>query len=292
MCPCFHPVKAYYPLETDNQGKRYLKFGMNRYKLGLLSNISNKELKELYNNGEDFDYDSDFSYPIYYNSTGDSKGLNIIVPCGKCLGCKLNYSRQWALRSSNEAYMHNYYNNCAFVTFTFNDEMLNRRFNPRSLNKAAFTSWIKRLRKAVKAHYDVEFRLMACGEYGHKHSRPHYHLIIYGFNFPDKYPFQVRKVKGQEVIYYRSPFLEKIWSPAHSNESYGFSVIGDVTFESSAYVARYCTKKLFGSVATKFYKDCEPEFLTTRGIHKLSINDFIIIFFEEIKTKTRHTTSG
>lgn len=260
---CFHPIKSYYPLETDSEGKRYLKFGRNRRLLIVES------LDYLWKQEEDFRllgrfdlYDNDNPLPIFYNFDGAEQGLNITVPCGRCIGCKLDYSRNWALRSIHEAQMHGHYKNCAFITLTFNDEMLNRRENGHSLNKVAFRSWIKRLRKAVLSEYKTEFRIMACGEYGAKHKRPHYHMLVYGFNFPDKKPFQFRHVHGIDVIYYRSKFLESVWRPAHSKESYGFSVLGDVNFESSAYVARYCTKKLFGTKHT-VYKDIEPEFLTT-----------------------------
>jgi hypothetical protein len=43
---------------------------------------------------------------------------------------------------------------------------------------------------------------------------------------------------------------------------YGFSTIGDVTFESSAYVARYITKKINGDMAADHYGDKEPEYIT------------------------------
>ncbi len=263
---CFHPIKAYYPLYTDEQGKRYLKFGKQRFLLGLQSSVYAwmfSEYTQKFKVHYSDIYEEPYNYPIYYDFEGNECGLNIKVPCGKCIGCRLDYSRMWATRSANEAYMHNHYNNCAFLTLTFNNDMLLRRSNPHSLNKVAFRNWLKRLRKAVKSEYDCKFRFMACGEYGAKHKRPHYHLIIYGFNFPDKYVYQFRRVHGKEVLYYRSPFLEKIWSPAYSNESYGFSVIGEVNFESSAYVARYVTKKLFGKLAYQVYKDIEPEFLLT-----------------------------
>lgn len=79
-------------------------------------------------------------------------------------------------------------------------------------------------------------RYYHCGEYGEKLGRPHYHALIFGHDFPDKYVWQIR---GNQ-IYYRSPSLEKIWKR-------GMIIIGEVTFESAAYVARYMMKKLKGS---------------------------------------------
>lgn len=257
---CFHPISAFYPAYADNDGKRYLKFGRTRYELGLTSRPFVWMFEE-FPVGDNY-YEAPYDYPLYFDYQGDINGFNIKVPCGKCIGCRLDYSRMWATRSVNEAEISGY-NNCSFVTLTFNNDMLSRRSNPWSLNKVGFRSWIKRLRKAISTKFNKEIRIMACGEYGAKHRRPHYHMLIYGFNFPDKYAYQVRRICNKEVVYYRSYFLEDLWRPAHSSDSFGFSVIGNVNFESSAYVARYCTKKLFGKYAEKVYKDKEPEFLIT-----------------------------
>ena len=54
-----------------------------------------------------------------------AKGFNL--PCGQCIGCKLSYARQWAIRCLHEAQMHE--SNC-FITLTFNDEHLVKRNNP------------------------------------------------------------------------------------------------------------------------------------------------------------------
>lgn len=281
---CFHPIRAFYPLETDIDGKRYLKFGKQRRHLNVLYSHNVWLLQDDIQSVLPFSsniYDAPYNFPVYYDSQLKEVGLNITVPCGKCIGCRLDYSRMWATRSANEAFMHNHYNDCAFLTLTFNNEMLNRRENPHSLNKTAFRTWLKRLRKAVKANYDKEFRFMACGEYGAKHKRPHYHIIIYGFNFPDSKPFKINKVHGKDVIYKRSKFLESVWRPAHCSDSFGFSVIGDVNFESSAYVARYVTKKLFGSVADRIYKDIEPEFLLTSRMPGLGY-DFMVKYQNDI----------
>lgn len=279
---CFHPIPAFYPVEPDEQGKRYLKFGRNRYIEGCKSGDyvwMSGHYNDLFSKGSKY-FDAPYDFPIYLGKNYEINGFNIKVPCGKCIGCRLDYSRMWATRSANEAYSHGY-DNCAFLTLTFNDDMLARRSNPFSLNRTAFQSWIKRLRKAVKSEYNKEFRIMACGEYGAKHHRPHYHMIVYGFNFPDSKVWKYRRVHGKDVLYKRSEFLEKVWSPAHSNESYGFSVIGDVNFESSAYVARYVTKKLFGKYAEKVYKDKEQEFLTTSRMPGLGYG-YLVQFYKQI----------
>lgn len=280
---CFHPVPAFYPLKLDSDGKRRLLFGRKR-QLECISNCYTLWMSELTGCSDSFakfDFDIPYDYPILFNPDFSPKGLNIKVPCGKCIGCRLDYSRMWATRSVHEAFMHDHYQNCSFITLTFNNEMLQNRTVGYSLNKVSFRSWIKRLRKAVYSKYGRTFRFMACGEYGSRHQRPHYHMLIYGFNFPDKKVWKYNKIHGKEVIYYRSDFLEDIWRPAHISDSYGFSVIGDVNFESSAYVARYVTKKLFGAVAEKVYRDREPEFLTTSRMPGLGF-DYLNKYYKDM----------
>lgn len=111
----------------------------------------------------------------------------------------------------------------SFITLTYNQDNLPEN---RSVDKTELQRFFKRLRKKVN------FRYFACGEYGKQRNRPHYHAIIFGYDFPDKRLYSRRN----ENSYYRSEQLEKLWP-------YGFSTIGTATFESAAYVARYVTKK-------------------------------------------------
>ncbi len=150
-----------------------------------------------------------------------SLGLRMTVPCGQCIGCRLERSRQWAVRCMHEASLHA--DNC-FVTLTYSDEAMPEY---GSLVLSDFQKFIKRMRKRAK------FRFFHCGEYGEDTKRPHYHALLFGFDFPDKVTW--RKSKGYEI--WRSPMLEELWR-------HGNSEIGSVTFESAAYVARYCVKTL------------------------------------------------
>lgn len=280
--PCFHPITCFYPLNLDSDGKRRLLFGR---KKDLIARSSDFWIKyydlQLPKKTIDKMQNSVYEYPIYVDEDVNYLGLDIKVPCGKCIGCRFDYSRMWATRSVHEAYMYDYYRDCSFITLTFNNEMLNRRNKPGSLDKVAFRSWIKRLRKAIYEKYGKTIRYMCCGEYGAKHQRPHYHMIIYGFNFPDKKVWKYNKVRGKDVIYYRSDFLEELWRPAYSNDPFGFSVIGLVNFETSAYVARYVTKKLYGKYAEKVYKDKEPEFLLTSRSPGLGF-DYLLKFYKDM----------
>jgi len=152
------------------------------------------------------------------------------LPCGKCVGCRLERSRQWAVRCMHEAQLHD--RNC-FITLTYDEAHVPAGF---SLRYRDFQLFMKKLRKF--AGHPVRFFM--CGEYGGEHSRPHFHACLFGFDFPDKVQF--KRVGGGAVIY-RSSVLERLWLQ-------GFSTIGAVTFESAAYVARYVMKKLDGALTS------------------------------------------
>lgn len=159
---------------------------------------------------------------LVFKKTDGETGIPINIPCGKCVGCKLEQSRQWAVRCMHEKRLHN---ESAFVTLTYDDLHLPA---DRSLNLSHLQNFMKRLRK----HTGPGLRFFACGEYGSKTSRPHYHLLLLNKDFTDK-----RLVTtGSQYSLYESPVLSSVWR-------FGAHVIGDVTFESAAYVARYCTKK-------------------------------------------------
>lgn len=157
------------------------------------------------------------------------------IPCGYCIGCRLEKSRQWAVRCTHEAALHD--RNC-FITLTFNDDALLKR-NSHSLRKRDFQLFIKKLRKK----FGKNIRYFHCGEYGEKNRRPHYHACLFGFDFMDKLPWKKNL--------YRSKSLEALWP-------HGYSSIGQLTFESAAYVARYVVKKRFGKGSQKHYEKVNP----------------------------------
>lgn len=185
------------------------------------------------------------------------------VPCGTCLGCRIDYSKMWALRCLHESKMHQ--DNCA-VTLTIDDEHLKYgRYRP-TLFKRDLQLFFKRLRKV----FDV--RYFACGEYGDISNRPHYHAILFGVNFKDKIYYSGQ---GDNTLY-TSDLLNGIWKQ-------GNCMVGEMSSKSAAYVARYCLKKLV--VDSRFYyKDegIEPEFLVMSrrpGIGRTYFDDFNGDFF-------------
>lgn len=201
-----------------------------------------------------------FTRPKYSNAEEQK------VPCGKCVSCKLDYSREWAIRIQHEA--QTALISC-FLTLTYNDENIPE---DRSVDVREIQLFIKKLRKKI---YPAKIKYFACGEYGNKktqNNRPHYHVIIMGYDFIDKRLWKTTD-SGQKI--YRSNELEKIWTK-------GYSSIGEVTFQSAAYVARYTLKKTKDKKGyehvdtdTGEINDLKPEFLTmSQGIGKTWWNKY------------------
>jgi hypothetical protein len=86
-------------------------------------------------------------------------------------------------------------------------------------------------------------RFYACGEYGETTRRPHYHAILFNCGFPDAL---VHSKNNRGELLYTSADLGALWDN-------GQHLIGDVTFASAAYVARYCVKKVSGEKADEHY---------------------------------------
>jgi hypothetical protein len=168
----------------------------------------------------------------------DEHDRQISLPCGQCVGCRLERSRQWAMRCIHEAQLHQ--NNC-FITLTYNDENLPKNL---SLDHRDFQLFFKRLRKA---NPHIKIRYYMAGEYGTNFGRPHFHACIFGYDFHDKKLFSRTSA---DSLLYTSSELEKLWP-------YGYSTIGDVTFESAAYVARYIMQKQTGKVDDAHYTFCD-----------------------------------
>jgi len=209
------------------------------------------------------------NYPV---GLQDKDGIAVMRPCSTCIACRLDYSKEWALRLSHESQL---YQENDFITLTYNQENLPQ---DGSIHKRELEKFIKRLRSKL---YPKTIRYYGCGEYGKicktcglsrpyciKEGckkfipilgRPHYHAIIFNHSFTNKEPlflspkrYGFRK-SGADHTLYRSGQLERMWKK-------GFSTVGDVTPESAAYIARYVTKKINGKEAEKHYGNKSSEF--------------------------------
>lgn len=191
--PCYAPLTGFYSKEIGKSGKR----------------------------GITFDRNSSFS------------GVPMKLPCGQCIGCRLERSRQWAVRCMHEKMMHNA---SEFLTLTYED-----KYMPEggTLVKRDLQLFMKRLRKK----HGSGIRFYACGEYGEQFGRPHYHVLLFGYEFSDKKFFKLNR-RGEKL--YTSEELRELWPVGHNS-------LGEVTFDSAAYVARYIVKKVTGDAAQEYY---------------------------------------
>lgn len=162
-------------------------------------------------------------------------GVNRPIRCGQCIGCRLEYSRQWAVRIMHEASLHEHN---SFVTLTYKEA-------PESLDYGDFQLFMRRLRR--ERGYA---RFFCCGEYGEEGGRPHFHAVLFGVSFSDG-ALVGKSESGFRV--YRSDELSALWK-------LGFASFGAVTFESAGYCARYVVKKVTGEGADAHYEGKKPEF--------------------------------
>lgn len=171
------------------------------------------------------------------------KALNsthsIRVPCGKCTGCRLERSRQWSVRCMHEASLHE--RNC-FLTLTYSDTHLPVDY---SVHERDWQLFMKRLRKHA---FPNLIRFFACGEYGEKSLRPHYHALVFNYDPDDKVLFETSP-RGDKL--YLSKKLQELWT-------YGMVTVGSLTYQSASYTARYAMKKISGPMADSHYLRIHP----------------------------------
>ncbi len=150
----------------------------------------------------------------------------VTVPCGRCLGCKQTRAREWGIRCYHEAQM--WKENC-FVTLTYGEDSLPRSdAGVATLRPRDFVLFMKAVRRAR----GPGVRFFHCGEYGNE-GRPHHHCLLFNCAFDDR----ICASRSSSGVLYGSVELGRLWS-------HGFSSIGDVSFASASYVARYALKKI------------------------------------------------
>jgi len=200
--PCYRPQPAYLP--------------------GPLNPSLNKSPRIIYPTSRDATGAREFSYTF-------NREINsyITVPCNKCFGCRLQNAREWSLRMMHEA---RYSDRAYFVTLTYAPEHLpaNGDLDYSHLDKFFKDAW-------HVFRGQNKFRYFACGEYGDKTLRPHYHFAGFDFQFDDLRYLPNKK----NAEYYVSEKLRDLWGRGHV-------VVAPLTWFSAAYIARYVTKKMHG----------------------------------------------
>lgn len=183
--------------------------------------------------------------PIVLGSVKSMDGENYMeIPCGKCVGCRLRKKREWAVRCMHEAQTSVYpkghpkegVSRSSFITLTYDEEHLPE---DHSINVKHWQNFAKKLRREKG-----QFRFLACGEYGEKNYRPHYHACVFGHDFTEDRVHWKDNKQGQPI--FMSPSLTEIWGK-------GLTAIGQVDFDSAAYVAGYVTKKHTAAYKEKQY---------------------------------------
>ena len=220
---CYHPLKAFQTGEKTKNGRTsYIITGYQ----AVCVEIDQKGRRTVVDHDIPFNGNKILRDPIE-------------IPCGKCFGCRLKRARDWSTRMMLES---EYHDESWFVTLTYDNNHLPMNeyvdedgcvCEKSTLRKRDLQLFWKRLRKKQ------DIRYYACGEYGTRTARPHYHAIIFGLHLD---PDRLRTYRDKPFMLWECPELQEIWKC-------GYVVVGKVTQESCEYTARYCMKKLNGSAA-------------------------------------------
>ena len=224
--------------------------------------------------------------------------FHTLVPCGHCMGCRLDRARVWADRMLLELKDNDY--KALFVTLTYNNASLPVAWHvgynyydgfyedveplvldddeewiaaaagaPATLSIRDTQLFMKRLRKTFK---NRRLRFFLAGEYGPKTHRPHYHAIIYGLTLSDFKDCRIKDFNKLGQPRYISKSFEKIWGN-------GYCVLAPVNWNTCAYVSRYTMKKVYKSENPNAYSpDQLPPFCTMSrrpGIGLLHADDLL-----------------
>lgn len=184
--------------------------------------------------------------PQFNNIFSEAKNVDLTkplkIPCGKCQACVLNKAAETAKRAYDEFRCPSTNPNTQkappqpfhgmFITLTYSDDTLPScgHFMERDINL-----FVKRLRKLASN----QLRTLGVAEYGERTKRPHYHLLVFGWQFPDKKISRKTDSThtGQEYDIFTSKILQDTWD-------LGITEFGSVTEQSCSYVARYLHKKV------------------------------------------------
>ncbi len=197
---------------------------------------------------------------------GPHAGEALNLACGQCTGCRMDYAAGWTVRCVHEAQLHKAN---SWITLTYADEHLPEGgvLQPRD-----FTLFMKKFRAwRSQTHNDKYlYRMFCCGEYGNLcqncgrpekgprqcqcvsmvpgFGRPHFHCVLFGYEFPDLEPYSVER----GIQYFISEECNKLWGK-------GRATICGVTAANMAYTCRYALKKINGKRKKSHYKKIDRE---------------------------------
>jgi len=179
---------------------------------------------------------------LVFDHSKASPGTKRRISCGICQGCRLERSREWALRLHCESLVST---SAHFLTLTYSDDHLPEQ---GSLDPEDWRLFLKRLRRAE----GPGIRYFMCGEYGEDQNqptrlgRPHFHAIVFNGEFD-----LLEHGRNQHGPLYISEKLDDLWGK-------GIATIDIATPRTMGYTARYLMKKQGGKKAEEHYIKAEP----------------------------------
>jgi len=168
-----------------------------------------------------YSVDGETQGKVVFNRLPGSLYIETPLPCGKCLGCRMENARNWAIRCMHEAELHE--DNC-MVTLTYDEEHIPKG---GGLKPDDVSLWMKRLRKNFP---ERKIKFFLAGEYGEQLKRPHYHVLLFDIDFRPEFVYNETDTR---------PSLDEL----RATWPYGHVHVAPLTFETASYVARYCLKK-------------------------------------------------
>ncbi|MNJ30706.1 hypothetical protein D3C77_253140 [compost metagenome] len=204
---CYHPITAWKSKHVNASGKRSLVF------------------------------DSALGIPF----------SKLQIPCGHCIGCRIDRSAMWATRMVHEQK----YSPCScFLTCTYSNEFLpeHGQLVPKHI-KAFVKALNDKFGPELRAQFGRGVRYVLCGEYGDELGRPHYHIALYGVDFSGDRKYYKKSGSGDDL--FMSETATRLWGR-------GDVYIGSLTPQSAGYIARYVMKKVNGDRAVERYSRVDP----------------------------------
>lgn len=195
------------------------------------------------------------------------RGEVFFTGCGSCLECRVGDRKGMACRLRDER---RYWNEASFITLTYNPENLPADGSVNAEDPAEF---VKKLRAQICRDFKKcrlkkkcrglcpKIKTFGCAEYGPKLSRPHYHLAVFGYQFPDLSNKRERRneFSSKKWFVYRSKKCAALWGK-------GFVEIGNLEPAAAEYICGYTTKKIRGFKKEDWYGTKRPEGVVCRSV--------------------------
>ena len=174
-------------------------------------------------NLKNFSTEGNYKENNYNGKKGEHYIIVTYAKCGVCEECIAEKANNWVIRNNYEEKAHK---KICFITLTYAK-------NPYFLIKKDLQDFIKRLRRRIEYRKGEKIRYFACGEYGTLNGRPHFHIIIYGWN--DK-TAKIRAINKKLNVVKESKIINEAWAK-------GLTSYQEFNENEIPYIALYNTPK-------------------------------------------------